>query len=865
MSRKRPADSFLDFLTNSSSIIIVYLNELGVAINASPGQSPAQAIETYLELKPGSNLANALDTENQEKKLEMVAEDMLQNFLEHKTYNCQPAHIFLRQILAKVVLEMTIQSCSRPEWINGWIVYLLEDGEPELMHAIDAGVEMKAGGSQGPLSTVEKNDSSEATQGSNAKHKRVVSKAQEAMDDAMKEAQRLTQLMAEEDARIAKEQGNQQLGEQIPSQQPSSSSSQSNHNQRATAPSTLSDDTSEGTTHGIATPASSQGEFDEANTTQSPPLASPSMESGPGPVEPTTANPGTPKSQFTSFDQLVMPVPQSPERKEPPALTLHNANISLIDDSMPGDRGLIRTKPTAEYFVQIEPASSHYPGWMITRKFADFETLHEILRRIANISGVNGFSEAHANLPTWKGHTKPSLRGELERYINDAVRFKPLAESEGMKRFLEKENGMAKAGGQNKSFPGLGWPTPSAFESMGKGMIDVLAKAPVQVAGGGKALFGNVTGVLGGKRTNSITSPTLSRTNTDAASPSPLVGHQRAQSTIAPLPSEIPSSAHMRSESTASPRPSMRKSQDSLRALSIVDTQPEPIQQMERRPSWNPDDIRSRTSVSSRRSSAHFASRDHSRAPSVRSVRSNRNPEDLSPLMGGDQILNLPPPPTDMPDDYHESPTISPRNMHYPASSPSKSPVVDRLDMSKRSHESSRSSQQQMRPVRPPISEQETTVAIELLFAIITELYTLSSAWQIRKTLLQAAKNFLLRPGNPQLESIRQMLQETVLDSNTSDAGIASHIRKLRLNSLPTEDELKLWPAESSPDEKEKLRRKARKLLVERGMPVALTGVMGQQSTGEALGRVFDCLQVEKISRGLMFGVMLQAVRAIIQ
>ena len=38
----------------------------------------------------------------------------------------------------------------------------------------------------------------------------------------------------------------------------------------------------------------------------------------------------------------------------------------------------------------------------------------------------------------------------------------------------------------------------------------------------------------------------------------------------------------------------------------------------------------------------------------------------------------------------------------------------------------------------------------------------------------------------------------------------------------------------------EERRALARKLLCERGMPVALTGVMGQAASAEALGRVFD-------------------------
>jgi hypothetical protein len=164
-----------------------------------------------------------------------------------------------------------------------------------------------------------------------------------------------------------------------------------------------------------------------------------------------------------------------------------------------------------------------------------------------------------------------------------------------------------------------------------------------------------------------------------------------------------------------------------------------------------------------------------------------------------------------------------------------------------------------------PLTEPETTVLVELFFAVINELYTLSSAWTLRRTLLNAAKTFLLRPGNPQLASIQSLLQTTVLDENTSDAGLAYHIRKMRENGLPTEDELKAWPAELSAEEKERLRVKARKLLVERGMPAALTSVMGQAASGEALGKVFDALQEGRVARGVMFGLVLQGLRGITQ
>ena len=156
-------------------------------------------------------------------------------------------------------------------------------------------------------------------------------------------------------------------------------------------------------------------------------------------------------------------------------------------------------------------------------------------------------------------------------------------------------------------------------------------------------------------------------------------------------------------------------------------------------------------------------------------------------------------------------------------------------------------------------------MTVDLMFALITELLSLSSAWTFRLSLLTAAKSYLLRPNNPQLKSIRSLLQESVVDANVSDEGLAAHIRKLRENGLPTEEELKKWPTEPTDDEKEKLRIKARKLLVERGMPQALTTVVGVAASGEALGKVFDCLQNRDVARGLLFALMLQALRTVTQ
>ena len=586
-----------------------------------------------------------------------------------------------------------------------------------------------------------------------------------------------------------------------------------------------------------------------------------------------------PESQgFTSFDQLLPNNPPTALMDNPPPvpppLTLHNSKITIFDDSQPGEKGIIRNKPNVEYLISIEPSLQYYKGWMSAKRYADFETLHEVLRRIANITGASGFTEAHKDLPTWKNHTKASLRGELERYLNNAVQYKPLAESEGMKRFLDKDIGSGKSPGAGGLWPG------QAFETMGKGMIDVLTKAPKEVAGGGKALFGGVTGVLGsvatpfgpkgGKKRGDSTSnsPNVSRASTIQDTPI-TTRHGRAESTVSELPT------HIRSESTMS-FAAKRTSTESLRNPNspIVDQQPQREAPMERRPSYNPEGDGKRSG----RSSLYGGSRSASRAPSV------RESMDLSPVLGGDQILNLPPMPSEINDDYTD-----PYHSHHPSRAsttslpfaPDPIPPIPRRPSAISLASSNKVPQTAVpqtiasppkpkQPPRPraahaPLSEQETTVLIELFFATINELYTLSSAWSLRRTLLNAAKTFLLRPGNPQLTSIQTLMQETVLDANTSDAGLAAHIRKIRANALPTEAELKAWPKEMNDEEKERLRERARRALVEKGMPQALTSVMGQAASGEALGRVFDALQVERVARGVIFGLVLQALKGFTQ
>lgn len=787
LQRKRPADAFLDFVTNASSIIVVFLNELSAALNASPNSSAQDAVNTYLKLKPESNLASLLDSRNQDRKLKTIAEDILESYLDPKVYSCPPVHGFLKEVLAQLVLGSTITLCSAPDWINDYIIYGLEESDTtkEVMNIVDAGVEGLPAEQNGTLATGLEQQASQLAEAASEEETQSGT-AEDAMDEAMKEARRLTQLMIEEDERRAREGA-----------------------ERQSLSSSLEDSSEIGLSKGLQTPTSSDSDREKHDSEAA------ESKTDERPVTPTT------RQQFTSFDQI-LPASQptvltaSPERskKGTPVLTLHNANISIFDDSVPGERASMKAKPTTDYLIQIEPSSSAFPGWMIARKYTDFEMLHEVLKRLSVITGVE-FTKRYADLPKWKQNTKAILRQELEGYLMAAVRFQQLAESEGMKRFLEKDQALMK--GPSKGF---GWPTPEAFGKIGGDMISVLAKAPNNVAGGGKALF---SGLKGKKNLSQASISRSSIVNTP--------GSEGRQSMSFPDPAEYAEQS--------------RNSQDSLRPPSIGIDQ---------------------TSLGAQSASAealHTPSKRPSELDRAQSYTSEASPVrsemPIDPISGITDTIDLPPPPSEMPDDYGTTESsmrqsidaLRETSLDLPPALPQRPQTTTTKPAVTK---------------KPPITEQETSVAVELMFAVITELFTLSSAWQFRRTLLAAAKSFLLRPGNPQLIAIRDLLRKDLLDANLSDAGVAAQIFKLRENALPTVDELEIWNRDNppkTPEQKEEARIKARKLLVTKGMPAALTSVMGAAASGEALGNVFDCLQVPEVSRGLVFGLMLQAVKMV--
>ena len=486
LARKRPAEVFLHFLTNSSSIIIVFLGELASALGSeTEGGScdTTESINVYLQRYPKSNLSNLLSPEKQLEKLRLVASDILRMFLDSQLYKCELTKMFLCEVLSGSILESTIAGCSKPEYINGWIVYLLEQGEPDLINALDAGLEQVR--TSQTATAPDYTDPAEATLKDTVTRANVGGQESDQgknntkapLDQMMTHVGGLGDTGATRDIRNKRQNDSVSIGK-------------------------IGDDAgtgSSGASEAVSIPTSSISE--KTAQTESHP-SSEYLRTG-RPIANTTAEEGESTSATSTAVNVIQKPPLATNQAPQPLLhTLRNAEVSVIDDfNSLGEDTIFRSKPTKEYLLQVEPTSSRHQGWMVARQYTDFEALHEILRRISLISGVSTFAYQFAALPTWRGHSRDALRQQLERYLREALRHNSLADSQAMSAFLDKTRQSGNPSTMGSKGVGFTFPNQAVFENMGKGMLGALANAPKGVTGGGKAVIHGVAGVFGSAKT----------------------------------------------------------------------------------------------------------------------------------------------------------------------------------------------------------------------------------------------------------------------------------------------------------------------------------------------------------------------------
>ncbi|EEP80821.1 predicted protein [Uncinocarpus reesii 1704] len=782
LGHKRPAEIFLQFVMNSSSVMIVLLSELSLALGpTNTGKTSVdEAINAYLVESPESGLANILSVEQQQEKLSIMANELLKLFLDPSGYNCEPVRIFLREILTGVIFTSIIETCSAPEYINGWIIHLFETGEPEFINAIDAGLDALDQVSNSNLEPVPLDLPSTITNTRSTKGQEPPADQPRlnAIKTHLAESEPTLLLNANRDTRAGSPNRNLDGA--------------ANSDQGLSQPRRYHDDI-DPFEFPVLPLTLKNGDSMDSNAPEIQDYAVAEDESAPPAFtdgsdlskEPNVAS-------ARSHDDL-------PEAVTSVAMKFHNASVSILDDYSTND-GILRSKPTVEYLLQIELKRSHVTGWMIARKYTDFESLHETLRRISVVSGITEFSLQHSDLPSWKNRNGQDLRERLERYLQSALRHECLADCEGMKRFLEKDLGT-----WSQSMPGpirMGFPfrNPTVLENMGKGMLGVISTAPKGVAEGGKAMFGGMSGLFNSATTGSK----------KASTENPVF---RSHSGPRKATAEPPASA-------------------------VTQTQQLPLERAQLY--------------------------DHGYKPVPPSVESAQVPTTIP------SASMIPIDPNTLQERGCESVLD---HVQYPQdSSPQSTPQDIRDDKLSVSNSSEQYPQFNDGPQDPQftnlasnsqtaLSEDETIMVVELLFAVVNEIYGLSSAWKFRKRLLHAAKTFLLRPGNPNLDAIRLLIQDSVIQKHTTHKALADYINMLRESrtSAQNQDE------PSALNDRKQLRDKARSLFIANGMPRALVSCMGTTATGEALGRIFDCLQVESVAKGFVCALLLQALKVIVQ
>ncbi|RMJ27755.1 PX domain-containing protein [Aspergillus sp. HF37] len=811
LSNKRTADTFLQFLMNSSSIIIVFLSELSTAFQVAGGSlPPEQAVNRYLESSPESSLADVLARQQQQKKLNRVADEVLLSFLDPKAYDCVPAKNFFREVLAGVVFESTITSLSRPEFINSWIIYLFSEGESEIMSAIDAGVEgarnqgvtqsKSPGGERNPMLDPADN-TSPASRPTSTPVDEQTDPTDKATREAMMEAKRLSDMIAAQEAQRKQEESVSRGGDTGAQGSESSTSALSSGTDTAQPP------------------VGRQAENAESNGTKQLHDTHEQLHAK-EPVSPAESRQSM-SSQVPAESSTGSELP-SGEANAPP-FTLHGAYVSVGDVSKQNEKATIKSKPTSEYLLQIEPFATRSTGWMVFRKYADFESLHETLATIARLNRIHAFTDQQPILPPWKGQTKQGLMLNLERYLKDALRHEPLAESGKMKRFLEKDTrlGHQPMGASTKS--GLLAHSQNSFENMGKGVLGALSNAPKGVAGGGRAVFDGVSGALGNVASKK---PPSSIHGGNEPNPRSLSSENMPEQVGSPG-SQRESLVLGRGSGDGSLSPPLGEAQDSPTIDPYSSVLPEAVGVSQGGP----------PSPSVNESKTGSPTVGQQPAQERASYKSDTDSQKFSG-------------PLSDPEDKEREESVGVPHPHRTEPQTPSDPSPHRQSTAEKPNNS--------------ITSEETQIAVELIFAVINELYSMSSVWNIRKTLLNAAKSYILRPGSPNLETIRTLLQDSMIDAHTSDEALAEYLAKLRENALPTETELNAWPPSPSDAEKERLRESARRVFVQRGIPQTLMSVMGAAASREALEKIFDSLQVEDIARGLVFSVIVQAVRAVI-
>lgn len=768
-------------IMSSSSTLIVFFRELRAA---SVETESATGIAEYIQNNPDSALAQMIDEKFQQERLRQLATRLLTIFARKTDRECEAGMLFAREMLAMQVLNLTATSCSTSSFVNWYIVETFKEVQDQ-------------GGLLG--------DDSRAKE------------AQEAMRRAAAEAAEMTRMLeAEKNEELTKS----TLAE--------------------TAVSNLPTEPAPKTTFG--------------SLLKDPDILPPNLEQ----VEAILRRPGALPPPPDLIDEVEAAAQTSNEKpvssnsipsaetarlsssslnyEEPPQETLQGANISLMDLSTDAGTGKpIRQKSTLSYMITIELVGGRVPGWVAIKQFSDFESLHEVLRRLAIVSGLRSFP---IELPESKGKMHQTLADELEQYLKTALAQKQLADSEAMKRFFGKEiNDLSL--GKKKTWPPL------------KGVGEGMRGAMLSSAEGSQKLLAAAWATTGINKKRSSTPIGTAKSQSEAtlkdimkppAEKSPAEKASAASNLKDLVTDEIPSPEE---EDTSYHSPLFRESATFLNQMNAA-----------------PDTGLQRSSTSSSLNGYTFiGDGDVSNSASSTSLNVVENmpsrplvykPQEDAPRMSQTFTTapresvetSVPKAPSPLPPPLPERhPERQTKTTSQPPPLPERAPrLPPRLPP---------------RPQAPELSANDAQQILDIGFTILSEFYALSPrTWLIRKSLLNLLKSLLISNGLTYIETIRTMIQEDLIKNClTSDDWIASQVKAVTDSMWPPTP----WP----PMDDEAYKIQAKELFVNKMLPETMRGLMGGAATTQALEIVFEALQDQRVAKGILVALMCDVIKAL--
>ncbi|KAK7206726.1 hypothetical protein BZA70DRAFT_112792 [Myxozyma melibiosi] len=816
-SLKRPADLFLVLVFSTCNTIVVFLRELRT-VNATY-TSRAGGIHDYIVANPESALAQMVDPEIQRQKLRNAANNLVQTFIPALDIKRSPVALLLREIVSRQILEAVVDAFSDPDAVNKWIIYLLQ--KEENIKALA-------------------NEMTEATKNGPA----AVAAAKDSVPNALDlENAGFLPPSPPEEFQDDCDGDNESKASQ---QQPSSRENDAEHSNGQTpgsggtvrrvprkpvgvAKATSNDDPDSSLSTNPGTPERQSMSSARPPTTFDEMFSSPDFASSSTDLSRTrsTSSIGSTHAGTSVSSSMT---PSSFSRRpaiDSPPLTLFQSNIMVIDSSADNNQSTkpLTSRPIGFYTLVIEPASSTSPGWMAMRNISDFEKLHTVLSKLAVLAGLKMFPEV---FPPWNGVTRVDYCQTLQSYLQLVVNTRELADCEAMKKFVDKKETTSTAGEKR-------WQKNQLFKHAGEGVLDAISKATN--ASSAKESRKAILGVLAAAKKQSVESIGRTRDNATAAS-------SRARqsflsggpdfSGIAASMRQLTNGAHI---TGVTPGPHLIA--DSAPALN----------------GYSREASESSTSLASAADSisaeyAPVSSETDSYASKRRSVVSTASAS--TPALGvvdsGNALRRT------------ESRASSEMDMSEPGS-PRPSLSADAVESRPRAaidHSDARRSA--ILASHQELSQSETNSLIDTIFLAISELYLLSKAWNVRRSLLTMLRGLLLRNGSSSVEGIRLAIQKDIIGKYSSEEELARKLNDMINSVWPTEEEQARREKEKAETDSDALRAEAKKMFMSRAVPDAIKSVMGAAASSQALEYVFDVLQDRNIVRGIVLDLLMDII-----